>query len=111
MLLVSGWMAAFPTSLPFPTVNFSVNISALRSDDTMESFACLLVPSFDQFLSTALQEQAKSEEFMMLTTPRYLSTVDFYSQFAMRKGSKRPNGSALHPGRKSRYGFGGLWEP
>lgn len=47
MLLVSGWMAPVTTSLPFPTVNFSLSISALRSDDTMENFACLLVPSFD----------------------------------------------------------------
>lgn len=29
----------------------------------------------------------------MLTTPSYLPTVDFSSQFAMRKGSKRLTGA------------------
>lgn len=45
VLLMLGWMGAVPTSLPFPTVNFSFNISALRSDDTLQSFASLLLPS------------------------------------------------------------------
>lgn len=45
VILMLGWMGAVPTFLPFPTLNFSLSISALRSDDTLQSFASLLLPS------------------------------------------------------------------
>lgn len=47
IFLVSGWMAAVRTTLPLPTVNFSLSIPALRNDDTMESFAGPLLLSLD----------------------------------------------------------------
>lgn len=33
MLLVSGWMATVPSSLPLPAVNFSLSIPAFRGDE------------------------------------------------------------------------------
>lgn len=59
LLTLVGWEL-----FPFPSrfqVNFSLSISALRSDDTLQSFASLLLSSRSLSLRTAFQEEAESE--------------------------------------------------
>lgn len=61
ILLVWGWMATVHTSLSLPTLNFSLRISALRSDDTMESSACSLLSSLDHCPWERLQRRPKAK--------------------------------------------------
>lgn len=107
MLLVSGRMVAVPTSLPFPTVHFSFSISALRSDDTMESFARILL--FSLTTVTALQEEAKSRVYDV-DNAQLPAHSGLQLPVCNAQRVQRANGSALHPGRKNCDVSEGLWE-
>ena len=110
MLLVSGWMAAVPSSLPLPAVNFSLSIPAFHGDgrrgQPARYYPLLITVPENCFPRGSQKRRVCNADNAQL--PAY-SGLQLPVCNAQRV--QRANGSALHPGSKNRGGAGGLWGP